>query len=124
MDSRNCVLVKLRLYTETYLNYFKIPFLSSGCPILNTSTEADDTHPLLRDKANKAIIFWKNSVERLLKRGIEAKELKPDININEFIIVLVSLIEGGIMQAKISGKIQPLSVCMDHLDKMILDLKS
>jgi TetR/AcrR family transcriptional regulator, transcriptional repressor for nem operon len=123
MAAHNSVINKLRVYTDVYRNYFKIPFLRAGCPILNTSTEADDTHPLLRDKANKAIGIWKDSIERLLKYGIKTKELKPDINVNEFVIVLVSLIEGGVMQAKISGKIQPLSVSMDHLDKMILALK-
>lgn len=39
-------------------NFFRIEFknvlISGGCPILNTAVEADDTHPLLKDKVSKA----------------------------------------------------------------------
>lgn len=124
INKQETIIEKLKVYTETYSNFFDIPFLSAGCPLLNTATEVDDTHPVLRDKVNEMIARWKNSLTNLLKKGIETKELKPDINIEEFVTVLVSLIEGGVMQAKVSGQITPLKITMQYLDKMILDLKA
>lgn len=124
INKQETIIEKLKVYTETYSNFFDIPFLSAGCPLLNTATEVDDTHPILRDKVNEMIARWKNSLTNLLKKGIETKELKPDIDIEEFVTVLVSLIEGGVMQAKVSGQIAPLKITMQYLDKMILDLKA
>lgn len=124
INKQETIIEKLKVYTETYSNFFDIPFLSAGCPLLNTATEVDDTHPILRDKVNEMIARWKNSLTNLLKKGIETKELKPDIDIEEFVTVLVSLIEGGVMQAKVSGQIAPLKISMQYLDKMILDLKA
>jgi len=115
---------RLRAYPRVYRDFLKIPFLQSGCPILNTSTEADDTHPLLREKAAQALAFWKKSVENQIKRGIGRKEIKPDTNAAEIAIVLMSLIEGAIMQAKVTGKSTELKIAMDYLEKIIRDLKT
>ena len=115
---------RLRAYPRVYRDFLKIPFLQSGCPILNTSTEADDTHPLLREKAAQALAFWKKSVENQIKRGIGRKEIKPDTNPAEIAVVLMSLIEGAIMQAKVTGKSTELKIAMDYLEKIIADLKA
>jgi len=115
---------RLRAYPRVYRDFLKIPFLQSGCPILNTSTEADDTHPLLREKAAQALAFWKKSVENQIKRGIGRKEIKPDTNAAEIAVVLMSLIEGAIMQAKVTGKSTELKIAMDYLEKIIADLKA
>lgn len=101
----------------------KIPFLKFGCPILNTSTEADDTHPQLKQKAANALLFWKTSIERQIKRGIERKEIKAIINPRDFAVILISLIEGAVMQAKITGNLTELNITMNFLEKLIKDLK-
>lgn len=67
---------RLLVYPDTYRNYFRYPYLRAGCPILNTSTEADDTHPKLRERAKKALDFWKTSIENQIKRGISRNEIK------------------------------------------------
>lgn len=114
---------RLLIYPKVYRDFLKIPFLKTGCPILNTSTEADDTHPLLRKRAASALSFWQDSIERQIKRGIERKEIKADINSTEFAVILMSLIEGAIMQAKVTGKPTELNITMDFLEKLINNLK-
>lgn len=123
MELRESVIDKLLVYPETYRNYLKFPFLSSGCPVTNTSAEADDTHQLLKEKAADAFAFWRETLERRIKDGIEMGEIKPDVNINEFISVFISLIQGGVMQSKVTNKIGSLNVTMDFLERMIKDLK-
>lgn len=114
---------RLLVYPNTYRNYYKFPFLRAGCPILNTATEADDTHPLLKEKAANALVFWKRAVENQVKRGIARNEIKADTNPTEVAVILISLIEGAFMQAKVTGKTTELKIAMDYLEKMILNLK-
>lgn len=123
IETRESYIGKLLVYPETYRDFLNIPFLKSGCPLLNTSTEADDTHPLLKEKAAAALKLWKNSIERYIKKGIEQKEIKADTNASAFAILLISLIEGAIMQAKVTGRPTELQVTMDFLEKMIEDMR-
>ncbi|WP_336514851.1 TetR/AcrR family transcriptional regulator [Pollutibacter soli] len=114
---------RLLVYPEVYRNYLKTPFLQPGCPILNTATEADDTHPLLKEKAANALAIWKKAVENQVKRGISRNEIKADTNPAEIAVILISLIEGAFMQAKVTGKTTELKIAMDYLAKMIRDLE-
>lgn len=115
---------RLLAYPRVYRDFLKIPFLQPGCPILNTSTEADDTHPQLREKAVEALAFWKRSVENQVKRGIERKEIRANVNPSQFAVILCSLIEGAVMQAKVTGKSGDLRTAMDFLEKVTRDLAS
>lgn len=115
---------RLLVYPAVYRNYLKIPFLRTGCPILNTATEADDTHPVLKEKAANALSFWKMAVENQVKRGIARGEIKPDTNPAEIAVILISLIEGAFMQAKVTGRTTELRIAMDYLEKIIVSLKA
>ncbi len=115
---------RLLVYPHVYRDFLKIPFLKPGCPILNTSTEADDTHPKLKEKASNALAFWKTSIENQIKRGIERGEIIAETNPTEFALILMSLIEGAIMIAKVTGKSNELKTTMNFLEKMILELKA
>jgi AcrR family transcriptional regulator len=115
---------RLLVYPGVYRNFLTIPFLKPGCPVLNTSTEADDTHPQLREKAAGALAFWKKSIENQVKRGLERKEIKAGTNPSQVAVIMMSLIEGAIMQAKVTGKSTELNIAMDYLEKMLQDLRS
>ncbi|MES2746829.1 MAG: TetR/AcrR family transcriptional regulator [Bacteroidota bacterium] len=123
MDAHTSSIDKLLVYPETYRNFLKLPILQSGCPINNTAAESDDTHPLLKEKAARALQFWRERLENRIQIGIENNEIKPDINVNEFVSVLISLIQGSVIQVKVTGKIAPLNASMDFLERMILDIK-
>lgn len=123
IKSRDTIIDKLLVYPEFYRNFLKIPFLKGGCPILNTSTEADDTHPQLREKALHALNFWRRSVENLVKQGIETKEIKSNVDPGEFASILMTLVEGAVMLAKVTGKPKELIAAMDLLEQLIRNLK-
>ncbi len=113
---------RLLVYPTVYRNFLKIPFLQQGCPILNTATEADDTHPQLSEKASAALCFWRTSIENQVKRGIERKEIKSSANPDEVAAVITSLVEGAIMQAKVTRKSKQLKLAMGFLERYIKDL--
>lgn len=115
---------RMLVYPKTYRNYFRFQFLQAGCPILNTSTEADDTHPQLRERASAALAMWKTSLENQVKRGVTRKEIKPDTNPAEIAVIVISMIEGAFMQAKVTGKTTELKIAMDFLEKFILGLRN
>ncbi len=117
--SRENAVERLLVYPEVYRDFLKIPFLQPGCPILNTSTEADDTHPQLREKAAGALAFWKKSIENQVKRGIERKEIRQNPDPTQIAVVMMSIIEGAVMQAKVSGRSTELRIAMDFLESFI-----
>lgn len=122
--ARDSSIDRLLVYPHTYRDFLNIPFLQSGCPILNTAVEADDTHPMLRQRTAAALQFWKNSLENQIKRGIERTEIKASTDETETAVVIISLIEGAIMQAKLSSKPTELRIAMGYLEKIILNLKA
>lgn len=114
---------RLLVYPKTFRNYLALPFLQAGCPILNTSTEADDTHPLLRGKASNALLEWRRAVEEQIIRGISRQEIKPETNSEEVAVVLISMTEGAIMQAKVLGNTDTLKITMAYLETFICSLR-
>ena len=122
--SKDNSIERLLVYPKVYRDFLKIPFLKPGCPILNTSTEADDTHPKLRERAANALLFWKTSLENQIKRGIQLGEIKAETDPTEVAVILISLIEGAIMQAKVTGKSTELRMAMNFLEKLIAELKT
>ncbi|AWI26798.1 TetR/AcrR family transcriptional regulator [Flavobacterium pallidum] len=124
IEAKDSVIDKLLVYPEVYRNFLDIPFLEAGCPVLNTATEADDTHPLLRRKVVAALQLWKTAVENHLTKGIDSKEIKADTNITEFTAVLMCLIEGAVMQSKAYGTPAMLHHTMNYLERIIRNLKA
>jgi TetR/AcrR family transcriptional regulator, transcriptional repressor for nem operon len=122
--AREGIIDKLLVYPATYRNFFKYSYLDGGCPILNTSTEADDTHPVLRKAVRAVVNSWRASLESLIKEGIEKKEIRKDVKAEVFSTLMVALIEGAVMMAKLNNDRVALNISMDYLEKMIKDLKA
>ena len=103
MSKRQTNRDKLLVYVDVYDNFANC-FPEGGCPILNTATEADDTHPALRKKANNAINNWKNKIMSLIDQGIKSKEFNSNTNAEETALSMIATIEGAIMLTKLTGK--------------------
>ncbi len=124
MAEKKTITEKLLVYPEVYRNFMSLPFLQGGCPLANTATEADDNHPLLKAQASQALQTWRESIDRLLKKGMETGELKSDIDTTETVAVLAGLVQGAVLQTKLSGKLNYLNSAMTFLEKTILNLKN
>ena len=86
---------KLLAYVDIYDNFMSLPFPDGGCPIINTASESDDTHPGLKKKATNAINNWKNKITQLLEKGIQAKEFNKNINVEKIALTMIASIEGS-----------------------------
>lgn len=112
---------KLQVVIDFYRNYLANPPIDGGCPILNTSIEADDTNPRLRNRVIEALDNWRGSMAGTIRKGIKRKEIKPTIDAEEFATLFIATLEGGIMMSKVYKKIRPLNIVLNHLERMIQD---
>jgi TetR/AcrR family transcriptional repressor of nem operon len=114
---------KLLVYAQVYHSFTRASFPAGGCPILNTAVDADDTNPLLKDKAAQAVLRWKKSIENLVQAGIEAGEFKEDADISGTALSMIALIEGGIMIAKVTNTPASLDKVLKTVNAFVLALK-
>jgi len=119
VDEQETIKDKLLAYVSVYDSFLKNPFPAGGCPILNTAIEADDTHPQLRKKAADAIATWKNKIITLINKGMETKELNAGIDAEQTALTIIAMIEGAIMIAKLTGKINYRKAIMQSVEKLI-----
>lgn len=73
------------------------PPVAGGCPILNTAIEADDAYEVLRDRARTAMDDWRDTIHRIINRGIERGEVRPTIDADEVASLLIATLEGALM---------------------------
>lgn len=122
MAAKENNLDKLKVYLSVFSDFVNMPLLHGGCPVLNTAIEADDTHSGLRAKAVSAIEGWYANIEKIIKHGMAAGEIKKDTNSKDFAGAFIALIEGGIMLAKVTGKMSGLKAAVKQGEKMIKDI--
>lgn len=119
MAERPNAVDKLKVYLTLYSELIKNPALDGGCPVLNTSVEADDTHNGLRQKANNAIDAWYKTILTVIEEGRQKKQVRRKFDEKEFAGAFIALIEGGVMLAKVTGKMGGLKAAMKQAGKMI-----
>lgn len=77
------------------------PIVVGGCPILNTAIEADDAHPALRDRARAAMDRLRDTIERIITRGIQRQEIRSEVDVDTFVTVFIATLEGAVMLSKL-----------------------
>lgn len=114
---------QLMVYATVYGLFAGGDFPKGGCPVLNTAVEADDTHPLLKEKAAHAIGKWKKDIEDTLKKGIQAGEFKEGIDQARLALSIIALIEGGLMIAKLTDRQADMNKILATVRTLIEDVK-
>lgn len=93
--------------------------VAGGCPVLNTAIEADDTHPLLRDHARRAMDEWREYMVRTITKGIERGQIRPQINPEELTTFLIATLEGAIMLSKLYDDTRHMNRTVEYLDSYL-----
>jgi TetR/AcrR family transcriptional repressor of nem operon len=73
------------------------PPVIGGCPILNTAIDADDANEALRDRVRAAMDNLRDTIQRIVFKGIERQELRSGIDADEVASILIATLEGAIM---------------------------
>lgn len=113
---------KLRVFLEVFGDFPNNPSMQGGCPILNTAIEADDTHMQLRARAVNAIENWYARIGKIIRQGIDEGQIKEGTNARDFAGAFIALLEGGIMLAKVTGKMDGMKAAVKQGQKMINDI--
>jgi AcrR family transcriptional regulator len=114
---------RLQAITDVYRRFVVDPPFVGGCPIMNTAVDTDDTHPMLRDKARRAMDELRDdTVARIVGRGVERGELRADVDPHQIAVVFVSMLEGALMLSHLYHDPSHMTIAADHLDRFVGDL--
>ena len=114
---------KLRAIFNFFDSYISDPPIAGGCPLLNAAIEADDTNPLLRAGVVKVLNKMQKALTKIVVQGQQQGEFKPVANAEQFAILFISMIEGGIMVSKAYGNPLYLNTNLKQLRVMIQEMK-
>jgi TetR/AcrR family transcriptional repressor of nem operon len=103
---------KLRLHIDNYLN---TPSFPGGCPLLNFAVDADDGNLALRTRVRKALMGWEQFLAKIVEDGQSAGEINPEIDPHSVANLLISLLEGATMVARIDKRSAALDDAQRHL---------
>ena len=84
-----------------------------GCPIGNLAGEVTDTHPRLREKLAELFVAWRRAVERCLREA--APRLRPGVDPEEVSVFVLTVMEGGVMQANVERSLRPFEISVERL---------
>ncbi len=123
-EVNRCVGYKDKLLAHILLHHpsAKTPFTAGGCPLQNTTMEADDTNDLLRNKAAKGLKSWINDLTAIIENGIRAKEFKTDIDALDTALHIVSIIEGAALFARSTQDMKYVNRLFDIAGRVIDDI--
>ena len=95
--------MKLKAILSYYDQYIDNPPIEGGCPVINTSVEADDEHPLLRMKVVAMITMIKDSLKQIIHRGIMEGQIRKEIDVDLYANMFYSTIKGAILISRVEG---------------------
>ena len=91
------------------LRYFVRRFVDTtgpipgGCPLMNTAIEADDGNALLRGLVHAGIKDWKRKLCGIVEKGIEAGEIRGEVEPRQIANSVIAALEGALMISRMEG---------------------
>jgi TetR/AcrR family transcriptional regulator, transcriptional repressor for nem operon len=108
-------LERLQAIVETFCATAESPPIKGGCPLLNTAIESDDTHPALRNRAQQAMTQWQTMITKVIRGGIQRRELNIGVEPETVATILISNLEGALMISQLYGDLIYLERTKTHL---------
>lgn len=104
---------KLKLHVDNYVN---TPSFSGGCPLLNFAVDADDGNLALRMRVRKALKGWEDLLVQIVEVGQLSGEINPEIDPSSVANLLISVLEGATVLARINKRSSALDDAQRHLN--------
>ena len=115
---------KLIAMIDFYGDYVENPPIEGGCPIINSSVEADDNLPYLKLRIVRIITIMKESLIKIINRGIREDQLKADMDVEEFAVSFYAMLDGAILLSRIEGDMQSYKFVRKTMLKMVDEIRS
>lgn len=111
--------LKLKAIIDYYSDYINNPPIEGGCPIINTSVEADDAHSKLRLKVISTIALIKESIKKIINRGILENQINKAIDVELYATMFYATIEGAILISRVEGTNKSYDLIKSGLKKQV-----
>lgn len=123
LKAADTAMEKLLAYPRGFRKIHPMVLAYGGCPIVNTAVEADDTHPTLRKMSMDVLSQWKSAMVSLIEKGIAEGTIESTVDAANTAEILIALMEGGILLAKVTGEKSYFLNTIDTAEKMIISLE-
>ena len=90
-------------------------YIEGGCPIVNFSTETDDTNPAIKKKLKDMVDTAITTYANIIQDGINNGELSNAINPVEFATRMMLSIEGGNAICRVLNSTKPMQIMIKSL---------
>lgn len=111
--------MKLKAILNHYSKYIENPPIAGGCPVINTSVEADDDHPMLRTRAVGSIAMIKGSLQQIITRGLQEGQIREGVDAHLYASMFYSTISGAILISRVEGNKQSFELIRQGLEMQI-----
>jgi TetR/AcrR family transcriptional regulator, transcriptional repressor for nem operon len=115
--------VKLIKFLNRMKTFMIQPPVKGGCPILNSSTEVDDTNEPLRKIVQAAASDWEKILVALFEEGKTKKTFSANLNSTREARFFIAAIEGCIMLCKLHRDVEYGLYTADILIDRVKQLK-
>ncbi|KRE94926.1 TetR family transcriptional regulator [Paenibacillus sp. Soil766] len=115
MSERSTPAEKILAICDVYIDVVEQNIWEGGCPLLNTAVENDDGHPLLKQRAQLAMLELMTGLGDILREGIKLGQFRSDIDVEAVISVVIALIEGGVMLSKLHNDNKYIRYCTNQV---------
>lgn len=98
---------------DGYRRMLVMTHCSHGCPVGNLALELADTHPAVRALCAENFSGWRNAIRGCLDEA--ADRLPPNIERDQLAAFVLTVMEGGLMQAKTYRTLDPFEAAVAQL---------
>lgn len=105
--------------TNFYRTYKSYTIEYGGCPILNIGVDANHQHPGLLKRVQEVITKLQSYITKMIQNGIDAKEIRKDINPKMYARKIFTLIEGAVFMSATMNDESYIQEIMGHVDQII-----
>ncbi len=116
---KNCAIEKLIAYAEFYREHWQNIFEKGGCPIQNASVEADDNLIFLKKHVQASIKSWASGLAKIIETGKSQGEIRKNADALGYAYTMISMLEGGILLAKIMNDKKLLFAAIERIVAII-----
>lgn len=105
--------------TNFYRRYRAYTIEFGGCPIINIGVDANHDSPILLEKVQEVISKLQYLITKMIKKGIEAGEIKKEVDAEKYGRLIYTIIEGAVFMTVTMNNDKYLNEMMNHIDSVI-----
>lgn len=105
--------------TNFYRTYKAYTIEYGGCPILNIGVDANHKHPELLRRVREVISKLQGYIMKMIQNGIDAGEIRKEINPKTYARKIFTLIEGAVFMTATMNDEMYIQEMMAHVDSII-----